>query len=173
MRKYIIAAICLILLSLCTNVVAAGVISSVTETDIGVTVTLTSPISGEILVIGAQYDEGMLAKATLERINALEGETYEVELIGIAADASVFAWSGNLQPLQAHIEEPGDEPGEEPVGDGIIHLMKTEIDATGIEGVVAEGTVVTITEPGDYIIEGTLYDGQIVVSDNLGKKKMR
>ena len=67
-------------------------------------------------------------------------------------------------------DNPGGGTEENPQGDGIIHLKGTSIDATGVDGVEVDGTIVTITAVGDYIIEGTLDDGQIVVSDALGKK---
>ena len=66
--------------------------------------------------------------------------------------------------------DPNATPTPIPQGDGIIHLKNTEIDASGVDGVTVDGTTVTITSVGDYIIEGTLDDGQIVVSDDLGKK---
>ena len=50
-------------------------------------------------------------------------------------------------------------------------MRGNEIYADGIDGVTVDGTTVTITAVGDYIIEGTLNDGQIVVSDALGKKE--
>lgn len=52
---------------------------------------------------------------------------------------------------------------EEPAGDGIIHLLGSEINADGVEGASVSGTTVTISAAGSYIVEGSLGDGQIVV----------
>lgn len=60
--------------------------------------------------------------------------------------------------------EATPEPTEVPEGDGIIHLMGTEINAAGVEGASVVGSVVTISTPGEYTVEGTLDEGQIVVS---------
>lgn len=88
-------------------------------------------------------------------------------------------WNGEevtVEPTEEVTEEPTTEPTEEvtlepttdttvgPAGDGVIHLLGTEVDATGVEGVTVSGTTVTITEPGEYTVEGTLDEGQIVVS---------
>lgn len=172
MRKFISAIVCLALLCLCVGV-GAEVIGSTTETEDGLKVTLTAPVNGELLVLGAKYDGDVLVKTALKRIDAEEGATYELTLEGLTYGAKLFAWDGNLAPLcgvfTATEPDPEPEP-DEPAGDGIIHLKKTEIDATGVSGVTVEGTVVTIEQPGDYMIEGALLDGQIVVSSSLGKK---
>lgn len=65
-------------------------------------------------------------------------------------------------PTKAPIETTS--PTADPVGDGIIHLNKTSIDASGIAGVEVDGTILTITDEGDYTIEGELTDGQIKVA---------
>lgn len=62
------------------------------------------------------------------------------------------------------VPEITPEPTEVPEGDGIIHLMGTEINAAGVAGASVLGSVVTISAPGEYTIEGTLDEGQIVVS---------
>ncbi len=51
-------------------------------------------------------------------------------------------------------------------GDGIIHLADNNITATGISNVTVdnENSTVTISAAGDYTIEGTLTDGQIIVA---------
>ncbi|MCC8169149.1 MAG: carbohydrate-binding domain-containing protein, partial [Oscillospiraceae bacterium] len=51
-------------------------------------------------------------------------------------------------------------------GDGIIHLADNNITATGISNVTVdnENSTVTISAAGDYEIEGTLTDGQIIVA---------
>lgn len=46
----------------------------------------------------------------------------------------------------------------------IIHLNGNYIEASGIDGIVVNGKTVTILSPGEYTIEGTLDDGQIIVS---------
>ncbi|MFA7673866.1 MAG: carbohydrate-binding domain-containing protein, partial [Clostridia bacterium] len=53
--------------------------------------------------------------------------------------------------------------GDDVTGDAVITLNGTSITVSGT-GATAEGCVVTITEPGDYVISGTLDDGQIIVN---------
>ncbi|MCH5187200.1 MAG: carbohydrate-binding domain-containing protein [Oscillospiraceae bacterium] len=178
MRKFISTILCLTLLLICAEA-GAEVISSAIEAADGLMVTLTSPVSGELLVLGAEYDGDVLVKTALKRIDAEEGAAYELTLEGLTYGAKLFVWDGNLAPLcgvftanesEPEAPQPDDPEPDDPVGDGIIHLKETEIDAAGVSGVTVNGTVVTIEQPGNYIIEGALLDGQIVVSDGLGKK---
>lgn len=64
------------------------------------------------------------------------------------------------------ISGSGDEGGGEEIGDGIIHLLGDSIDAKGIANVTVNGTTVTITAAGEYTIDGTLDDGQIIVNSS-------
>ncbi len=62
-----------------------------------------------------------------------------------------------------------EESPQDPVisaGDGIIHLMGDSVNADGIENVTVSGTAVTITAAGEYTVEGTLNDGQIIVNSS-------
>ncbi len=139
---------------------------SVTETETGLSVSFTAPESGGIYVIGAEYSGTTLQKAVAYHIdNAVSGESYTAVLNGFYS-GSIYVWNDDQKPLFGKT----DYAGTPPENDGIIHLRGDEIYADGIEGVTVEGTTVTITAVGDYIIEGTLNDGQIVVSDALGKK---
>ena len=138
----------------------------ITETATGLSVSFTAPESGGIYVIGAEYDGTTLKKAVAYHIdNAVSGAAYTAELNGFFG-GSVYVWNDNQKPLFVKT----DYEGTPPENDGIIHLRGDEIYADGIDGVTVDGTTVTITAVGDYIIEGTLNDGQIVVSDELGKK---
>lgn len=56
--------------------------------------------------------------------------------------------------------ESADSSGE----NGVIRLLGDRIDAEGIENVSVDGSAVTITAAGSYEIEGSLSDGQIIVS---------
>ncbi len=138
----------------------------ITETDTGLSVSFTAPEDGGIYVIGAEYNGKTLKKAVAYHIdNAVSGETCTAVLNGFYG-GSIYIWNDNQKPLFSKT----DYEGTPPANDGIIHLRGNEIYADGIDGVTVDGTIVTITKVGDYIIEGTLNDGQIVVSDALGKK---
>lgn len=60
---------------------------------------------------------------------------------------------------------PTADPDSTPIpGDGIIHLLGDSINADGVENVTIDGTTATITAAGEYTVEGTLNDGQLVVN---------
>ncbi len=65
------------------------------------------------------------------------------------------------EPTSSPTADPDSTPAP---GDGIIHLLGDSINADGVENVTVDGTTVTITAAGDYIVEGTLDDGQIAVN---------
>ncbi len=137
----------------------------ITETAAGLSVSFTAPEDGGIYVIGAEYSGQTLKKAAAYHIDsAVSGKTYTAELNGFYG-GSVYIWNDDQKPLFAKT----DYAGTPPANDGIIHLRGTEVYADGIGGVTVNGTTVTITSVGSYTIEGTLSDGQIVVSDALGK----
>lgn len=70
----------------------------------------------------------------------------------------------SVEPSTSPSTEPSASLSTEPQGDGIIHLQNTSINADGVENVTVDGTVLTIIAAGNYIIEGTLDNGQIVVN---------
>lgn len=49
-------------------------------------------------------------------------------------------------------------------GDGIIHLNGTSINADGVDNVTVSGATATIMAAGEYTVEGTLTDGQLIVN---------
>lgn len=129
--------------------------------DAAVFVTFNSAKEQTINIYTATYSEDSLLSATVETATAFEGEnTIEVE-----ADASdtIYVWTEDMVPLSYTLTE-------KEAGDGIIHLMGDSIDATGVDNVTVDGTTLTITAAGSYIIEGTLSEGQLVVSEAVGKK---
>jgi hypothetical protein len=67
------------------------------------------------------------------------------------------------QPLSSSYSEGGD---------GIIHLLGDSVRYDGVDNVDVTGTTVTINAAGDYEIEGTLTDGQIVVNSSNKKDKI-
>jgi len=79
------------------------------------------------------------------------------------------ATSPTVFPIQTFAPETTVTPSDkkEP---GIIYLENTSVDTNGVEGVTTESGILTITAAGEYSIKGVLEDGQIVVSDGLGKK---
>ncbi|MCH5212709.1 MAG: carbohydrate-binding domain-containing protein [Oscillospiraceae bacterium] len=154
--------------------------TTIEETSSGLSVSVTATENGGMYIIGAKYgDGGLIEGIAVQHIDdAVSGEVYTAELNGIHSGSIIYIWDDNQKPLCEKIEyngtdatpEPDVTPTPEPEGDGIIHLKGTEIDASGVEGAEVNGNIVTITAVGDYIIEGTLDDGQIVISDSLGKK---
>ena len=139
----------------------------ITETETGLSVSFTAPENGGIYVIGAEYSGTTLKKAVAYHIdNAVSGEECMAELNGFYG-GSVYIWNDNQKPLFGKT----DYAVTPPENDGIIHLLGNEIYADGIDGVTVNGTTVTIMTAGSYTIEGTLNDGQIVVSDEIGKKE--
>ena len=64
------------------------------------------------------------------------------------------------EPTVAPTTEPTSDPGEEETK--TITLNGTSATAVG-SGVKVEGSVITISEPGEYAISGKLDDGQIIV----------
>ena len=194
MKKKFLLMLISVMLIFGTAALADEADIGVTET--GLSVSFTAPESGGIYVIGAEYDGEVLKSTVVRHIdNAVSGENYTAELTGFYG-GSIYIWNDDQKPLydkqyygesptptNAPTDNPENTPTAEPdntpdpsatptpipEGGGIIHLKNTEIDASGVDGVTVDGTTVTITSVGSYIIEGTLNDGQIVVSDELGK----
>ncbi len=211
MKKFMAGAFILAALSLGITASADVIVGGVTETESGITVTLTSESDATAQIIAASYgdDDTLTGVAVTSGVALTAGETVSVDIAGAADMQKIFVWDENQVPLcEAYVigsddteeatatpaaeeeatatpsaEEATATPAAEEAtatpstgdddtentGDGIIHLNGTSIDATGIDGVTVDGTIVTITAAGDYEIEGTLDDGQIVVSDDLKK----
>ncbi len=65
------------------------------------------------------------------------------------------------------VEITTNEKKEQESGDGIIHLQGDTINAAGVDGVLINGSVITINSPGEYTLEGNLNDGYINVAAAL------
>ena len=171
-----------------------------TETGLAVSITAPVDGGIYIIGAKHRGDGTLEKAAVYHIENAAKGDTYEAPLNGIYGSAEIYVWDDKQAPLCEKVEHSGNVPTptqdtettptdtpdveatpavtpestpdttSEPKNDGIIHLLGNAIDASGVEGAEVNGTIVTITAVGDYIIEGTLNDGQIVVSDSLGKK---
>ena len=166
MKKSFISILIAVILIFNITASADNADISIAETETGLSVSFTAPESGGIYVIGTEYNETTLQRTVVRHIdNAVSGEDYTAELTGFYG-GSIYIWNDDLKPLFGKT----DYADNRPENDGIIHLLGDKIYADGVEGAVVDGTAVTITAAGDYIIEGTLDDGQIVVSDALGKK---
>ncbi|MCD8048862.1 MAG: carbohydrate-binding domain-containing protein [Clostridia bacterium] len=155
------------------SVSAASVKSAVSDGET-LTVTITSDESETARVYYKDADGSVsMAEAALT-----SGDTV-VTLAG-SDGGTLYVWDENMRPLTdvfSEIELSAEEATEseeatetEETGDGIIHLLGSSVNATGVENVEVDGTTVTITAAGEYTFEGKLYDGQIVVSDDVGKK---
>ena len=70
----------------------------------------------------------------------------------------------DVEPTETPTPTERPEPTEPPTGDGIIHLVGNWISAEGIENVSVDDSIVTISAAGEYTIDGTLNDGQIIVA---------
>lgn len=82
-----------------------------------------------------------------------------VEITPSTGNADVTA-----EPQTAPVTTPAEDPAEgdyTPTGETIIDLGET-INIEG-DGATVEGTTVTVTRAGSYLISGTLADGQIIV----------
>lgn len=82
-----------------------------------------------------------------------------VEITPSTGNADVTA-----EPQTAPVTTPAEDPAEgdyTPTGETVIDLGET-INIEG-DGATVEGTTVTVTRAGSYLISGTLADGQIIV----------
>lgn len=148
-------------------------VNDVTANETGVTVMLTSVGGAEANVMAASYNNDGSLKAAAVKNNVIlnPGEVTTVELDNPEPE-KIFVWDEQLRPLCDVYCVSEAEPTSTPSntqGDGIIYLLGDSINALGVENVTVDGTVVTINAAGTYIIEGSLTDGQIVVSDSLSK----
>ncbi len=127
-----------------------------------VLITVTSTENQTINIFTATYSDDILINASVETQTVTEGEnSFEVDA---SVDDTIYVWTENMVPVSYTVTEAS-------LGDGIIHLMGDSIDAAGVDNVTVDGTNVTIEAAGSYIIEGMLNEGQIVVSENIGKKE--
>jgi hypothetical protein len=88
-------------------------------------------------------------------------------LLAGCSDDTVIS-DGTTSPVIVETAGTVDVPettvtGEDVTGDAVITLNGTSIMVSGT-GATVEGCVVTITEPGDYVVSGTLDNGQIIVN---------
>ncbi len=124
-------------------------------------VTFNSTKEQTINIFTATYSDNSLINASVEPRVAAEGEnTFEIDA---SVEDTIYVWTENMVPVSYTITESSS-------GDGIIHLMGDSIDATGVDNVTVDGTVLTINSAGSYVIEGSLTEGEIVVSSSVGKK---
>jgi hypothetical protein len=155
---------------------ASGALAESTVTDVSIeNGTLTSAtVSGDGIESGrlyaAVYEDDILKGGAVSAIDENGKAVFEN---GLSFDSSLqklrfFVWDDNMRPLSESYEY---EEVEE-VGDGIIHLLGDEIKAIGVENVTVDGSTVTITEAGEYTIEGTLTEGQIVVNSSSKDDKI-
>lgn len=135
-----------------------------------IALSVKSDTAAEAVIYGAAYDdEGLLVSQT----NTSAALTAGVNEITFSKPTGgtrlkVMVWDSLQRPLgSTYVENISVDSSQ---GDGIIHLLGDSIDATGVSGVSVNGTILTIKSVGTYTIEGTLNDGQIVVSEDLGKK---
>lgn len=126
------------------------------------TITLSSDEDRTVNVYSASYENGVLQTVSKNSVNITQGEN-TVTADNAKANDSVYIWDENMQPLTEVVSVPE-------TGGGIIRLLGDSIDAQEVENVTVDGTVLTIEAPGSYTIEGTLAEGQIVVSESIGKK---
>ncbi len=105
--------------------------------------------------------DGKLVGSEMIQINnsdtiALSGKlAYDSE----EEDIKVFLLDSEMTPLiSPYLYSAGTYQGNKP-----IKLCNTYIEAPEIDGVSVTGTTLTISAPGEYRIEGTLEEGQIVV----------
>lgn len=150
----------------------AATVEDVTVTDdfiTGVTISTKTgeTVSGHGFLALYSADGIMTDIASAEALLSLSGtNTHTIFLKKSVAVPSLgekvkfFVW--NAARTQELLVPVTDEFKLE--NDGIIHLRKSWIFAKGIENVAVDGTTVTISAPGTYIIDGTLDDGQIIVN---------
>lgn len=112
--------------------------------------TANKPLTGTAMVEAGAVDKEPTEEATEEPSEATTEEATEEAVTS--------------EPTKEPSE--GNEPteSEEPTGNGIIYLNETSINADGIAGASVDGTTLTISAGGEYTIEGTLTDGQIITN---------
>lgn len=72
--------------------------------------------------------------------------------------------TGDITVTVTTKEASGNSGDTDLTGGGTIHLLGDSIDADGAECVTVNGTTATITAAGEYTVDGTLYDGQLIVN---------
>lgn len=119
--------------------------------------TLHSDTETTAYIYAAEYNNGILSSLKLQSA-ALTASSSVISFDNIGSDTEIFILDENLSPLCKSFYV------SDITGDGIIHLTGDSINAAGIENVTVDGTTLTITEAGEYTIEGTLNNGQIIIA---------
>ncbi len=119
--------------------------------------TLHSDTETTAYIYAAEYNNGILSSLKLQSA-ALTASSSVISFDNIGSDTEIFILDKNLSPLCKSFYVSNI------TGDGIIHLTGDSINAAGIENVTVDGTTLTITEAGEYTIEGTLNNGQIIIA---------
>ncbi len=119
--------------------------------------TLHSDTETTAYIYAAEYNNGILSSLKLQSA-ALTASSSVISFDNIGSDTEIFILDKNLSPLCKSFYV------SDITGDGIIHLTGDSINAAGIENVTVDGTTLTITEAGEYTIEGTLNNGQIIIA---------
>lgn len=127
------------------------------------TVSIESDEEKTVSIYSVKYEDDIVTKKTVQTATVINGSN-TVTVDNVSEDERILIWDDNLAPLTEAITVP-------PLGDGIIHLLGDYVNATGVDNVTVSGTTVTIEAAGSYIIEGSLTEGQIVVSESIGKKE--
>ena len=135
-------------------------LESAALTEDGAVISMYASAPCSAVVYAAQYQDGILS-SVLQKAVILTTDAQTVTLEHMDETASVFVLDDCLAPLCETCTVSDLLPN---TGDGIIHLNGDTIDATGVEGVTTNGSILTITQAGEYTIEGTLNDGQIIIS---------
>ncbi|MCX7715302.1 MAG: carbohydrate-binding domain-containing protein [Clostridia bacterium] len=150
-----------------------NVVSDVVES---MTVDVSGTISGTARGIAAVYDADNKLVSVCISSNSLDSSNTGTQEFAFENTMTLgeneilrgYVWQGDesgsltVLPLaEAFLYESEEEAV---VGDGIIHLNGTSIDASGISGASVSGTVLTISAAGTYTLEGSLTDGQIIVN---------
>lgn len=114
-----------------------------------------------ILEEGYEIDNVTVApENNYKNLKTVDDITYRVTKI--TGDITVTVTTKEAaEPTPTPTIDPDSTPAP---GDGIIHLLGDTINADGIENVAIDGTTATITAAGEYTVEGTLDDGQIIVN---------
>lgn len=119
--------------------------------------TLHSDTETTAYIYAAEYNNGILSSLKLQSA-ALTASSSVISFDNIGSNTEIFILDKNLSPLCKSFYV------SDITGDGIIHLTGDSINAAGIENVTVDGTTLTITEAGEYTIEGTLNNGQIIIA---------
>lgn len=101
-----------------------------------------------LLLVGCGFDSG---GSDTEPVTAEQKKAVEIEIPDIVKDAAVKCGSVSTE-------------------DAILVTLSDEGCSASGEGVSIEGSIVTFTEAGEYIVSGTLLDGQLRVDTKSSQK---